>query len=290
MKSQLGIDGLMAMYVGNLEGYQGIDLLLDSFAQVKSKTDRVSLVVIGGKDSDVRKYRERARKLQIDDRVFFLGPKPVKHLGAYLTQADLLASPRIKGNNTPMKIYSYLGSGKPVLATDMPTHTQVLDDHTAVLAKAEPESFAAGMLRLVEDEALRVRLGQAGKRLVEERHNFQSFEKKSTACMIGWQQTLIAAESASDRSRVPLRSWVRPYSHRSYASTINRSFPSKQAGLPASKRWCAGNTRIMAYYRPASLSIWLRRLARSSQLASGYCTRLVARCVSGICSFLRSCR
>ena len=36
------------MYVGNLESYQGIDLLLESFALACKKTERLDLVVIGG--------------------------------------------------------------------------------------------------------------------------------------------------------------------------------------------------------------------------------------------------
>ncbi len=58
------------------------------------------------------------------------------------SQADILVSPRIKGTNTPMKIYSYLQSGKPILATDMPTHTQVLSRTTAMLADPSPDKFA----------------------------------------------------------------------------------------------------------------------------------------------------
>lgn len=240
LKEQLGIDGLMAMYVGNLEGYQGIDLLLDSFSLVKTKTDRVSLVVIGGKDSDVRKYQERARKLQIDDRVFFLGPKPVKHLAAYLAQADLLVSPRINGKNTPMKIYSYLGSGKPVLATDMPTHTQILDDQVAVLAKAEPDSFAAGMLRLVGDETLRVRLGQAGKQLVEERHNFQGFRVKVNG-LYDWLAADVHRRRVSlrpaARSPQELGKAVLPQELRIYYQPIVSLETGKIAGFEALVRW-----------------------------------------------------
>ena len=47
-----------------------------------------------------------------------------------LLAADVLVSPRLKGLNTPMKIYSYLDSGSAVLATRLRTHTQVLDDGT----------------------------------------------------------------------------------------------------------------------------------------------------------------
>jgi EAL domain-containing protein (putative c-di-GMP-specific phosphodiesterase class I) len=87
-----------------------------------------------------------------------------------------------------MKIYSYLGSGKPVVATRLPTHTQVLDDQTACLTEATPEAFASGMLRLMDDEILRNKYGAAGKRLVEERHSFRVFRQKVNS-LYEWLET-----------------------------------------------------------------------------------------------------
>ena len=44
---------------------------------------------------------------------------------------DVLASPRRHGQNTPFKVFTYLASGKPLVATRIPTHTQLLDDSLA---------------------------------------------------------------------------------------------------------------------------------------------------------------
>jgi len=173
------------MYVGNLEEYQGIDLLLESFKLVLDETDDVNLVIIGGQSSDIQKYEKKSRRLGILKKIHFLGPKPVEHLARYLSDADILVSPRIKGNNTPMKLYSYLHSGKPILATDLSTHTQVLDNSIAVLTKACPEAFSKGMLLLTENDTLRLRLGRAGKKLVEEKYSFAVFREKLNG-LLNW--------------------------------------------------------------------------------------------------------
>jgi glycosyltransferase involved in cell wall biosynthesis len=76
-----------------------------------------------------------------------------------------------------MKLYSYLHSGKAVLATNLPTHTQLLDDGVAMLAEPNPGSYSKGMLQLVADATLRTRLGSAGKELIEERHTFPVFRE-----------------------------------------------------------------------------------------------------------------
>jgi glycosyltransferase involved in cell wall biosynthesis len=188
MKTELGITGLLLMYVGNLEEYQGIDLLLDSFAAANGAVAIADLVIIGGQSMDVEKYGKKSRQLGIADKVHFLGPKPVEHLGLYLSQADILVSPRLKGNNTPMKLYSYLHSGKPVLATRLPTHTQLIDDRVALLADPHVGPFSAAIVRLIEDTKLRTELGIAGRQLVEEKFTYRAFKEKLNG-VFDWLET-----------------------------------------------------------------------------------------------------
>ena len=190
MKAELGINGLLMMYVGNLESYQGIDLLLESFALVCKKTEHLDLVVIGGDAADIQKYRGKADFLRIGHKVHLLGPKPVESLAEYLSHADILVSPRIKGINTPLKIFSYLHSGKALLATDLPTHTQVLDNRAAMLAAPSPEDFSKAMLRLAEDEHLRTQLGISGRRLIEERYSYAIFRQTANS-LFDWLKTEI---------------------------------------------------------------------------------------------------
>lgn len=193
----------IVMYVGNLEPYQGIDLLLESFARVAPAAPEAALVIIGGRADDVRRYQTCSRELGLDGRVRFLGSKPVDQLSLYLKRADILASPRIQGTNTPMKLYSYLHSGRPILATALPTHTQVLDDAVALLAAPTPEAFADGMLRLLRAPELGATLGAAGKRRAEERHSRPIFTEKVNRLFDDLRAELrpCGPSSAADRAR-----------------------------------------------------------------------------------------
>jgi glycosyltransferase involved in cell wall biosynthesis len=182
LKEELGVKGLLTMYVGNLEAYQGIDLLLESFAPSLKRVQTAGLAVIGGSAWHIRHYREKSIQLGIANSVYFLGPKPAADLGYYLSEADILVSPRIQGKNTPMKIYSYLDSGKAVLATNLPTHTQVLNDQVALLADSNPDAFSDAMLYLMGNEKLRLQLGERGKKYVEERYSYNAF--RNTLCRV----------------------------------------------------------------------------------------------------------
>jgi len=179
LRQQLNLKGLVILYVGNLEAYQGINLLLESFALARQQPDLAAdLVIIGGQSADIEIYLERAQRLQIAAAVHFLGPRPLQDLAGYLQQADILVSPRIKGKNTPMKLYSYLDSGRAVLATDLPTHTQLLTPQVAYLAAPTPPAFAAGLLRLIKDAALRQQLGAAGRELIATQFSYEVYTRK----------------------------------------------------------------------------------------------------------------
>ena len=109
--------------------------------------------------------------LGVSDRVHLLGPRPVSQLGDYLVQADILVSPRLKGINTPMKIFSYLDSGKSIIATNISSHTQVLDSCCALLVDSKPAAMARGLSQLATDAVLRQTMGQAGQSLIVEFYN-----------------------------------------------------------------------------------------------------------------------
>ena len=168
----------VAMYVGNLEHYQGIDLLLEGFRHTLDQMHEARLVIVGGQAEDIVRYGERATALGIRQAVHFLGPKPVSALGDLLREADVLVSPRLKGLNTPMKIYSYLDSGTAVLATRLRTHTQVLDDRTAYLVEPEPLALGTGLATLLKDDSMREGLATRAKDHVQREFTPEAARRK----------------------------------------------------------------------------------------------------------------
>jgi glycosyltransferase involved in cell wall biosynthesis len=139
------------MYTGTLEAYQGIPLLLQS---VRLLDDDFRLVLVGGTEEQVNRLRGEIAALGLEKRAVALGRKRSQDIPYYLKTAAVLASPRILGTNIPLKVYSCLASGVPLVATDLPTHTQSIDRDIAFLAPAEPGPFA---------DALRTAAGPRGQ-------------------------------------------------------------------------------------------------------------------------------
>ena len=84
----------------------------------------------------------------------------------------MLVSPRIRGTNTPLKIYSYLRSGKPIVATDLLTHTQVLSPEVARLVPRRGRGVCrrrGGATRSIPRSGRR--LARAAARLADEKYS-----------------------------------------------------------------------------------------------------------------------
>ena len=96
----------------------------------------------------------------------------------YMELADILVSPRIEGTSVPLKIYTYLRMGKPIMATNLPAHSLVLSDETAVLVEPTRDGFVNGLLRLIEDDDLRRYLGQQSLNLADEKYSIANYLSK----------------------------------------------------------------------------------------------------------------
>lgn len=177
LRELLDIQGPLALYVGNLQRYQGVEQIVRAMAELPKGPD-LTLVLIGGAENDIARLRALVRKLHLAERVYVLGPRPLSQLAGFLAQADILVSPRAYGSNTPMKVYSYMNSGNAILATRIRSHTQVLDDDCALLVEPNPQALAKGLATLAADPALRARLGAAARWRARERYSVEAFREK----------------------------------------------------------------------------------------------------------------
>jgi glycosyltransferase involved in cell wall biosynthesis len=82
----------------------------------------------------------------------------------------------------PLKIFSYMASGRPIVATDLPTHTEVLDADAAILVPPTPAVLAEGILRALDDPAAAAALGQRARHVVETRYTFAGFKQHLADC------------------------------------------------------------------------------------------------------------
>jgi glycosyltransferase involved in cell wall biosynthesis len=181
VRQALGVplDAPVVLYTGTFEAYQGLELLYGSMRLVRQTHPDARLMLVGGEPAQVEAARARVRQLALADAVIFTGQLPAADIPRHLDAATVLASPRSTGTNTPLKIYQYLRSGRPIIATRLRTHTQVLDDTTAFLADPNPDAFATAIVEALADPERAALVASRARRLADSKYSEDAFLAKT---------------------------------------------------------------------------------------------------------------
>jgi glycosyltransferase involved in cell wall biosynthesis len=147
----------LIVYAGTLEAYQGIDLLIPGFAKLLDTHPGARLLIAGGTPEQVEDFQAMINRLGIGDSCRMTGRVPQPVAKRFNAAADIIVSPRKSGTNTPLKVYEQLQCGIPLVATDIYSHTQVLDDKVAFMVEPSADGIANGLREVIEspDEAAR---------------------------------------------------------------------------------------------------------------------------------------
>ena len=120
---------------------------------VAENDKNVKLLIVGGTKEQVEEFDNLSKSLGLEDIIRFTGRVQQKLAKEYTNKADILLSPRSDGTNTPLKIYEQLASGKPLVATNIYSHTQVLTEDVCFLVDPNPEDMAKGILASLQNKA-----------------------------------------------------------------------------------------------------------------------------------------
>lgn len=162
-------DRKIAMYTGHLFEWKGANVLLET----ARKLPDVLFVFVGGMEHDIKKFREEAKSL---NNVLILGQRPHKEIPAYLKAADVLVLPNSgkeeisRYYTSPLKMFEYMASGRPIVASKLSSISEILNDRNSVLVKPDDvDSLMAGIKKLLDNKAFGEELA---KKALEDVQNY----------------------------------------------------------------------------------------------------------------------
>lgn len=180
LRTELGLGGSrVVVYTGTFEAYQGLDLLLEAIPLLPDgvRSD-ARFLLVGGDDPAIRRLRTLSARLGVEESVELLPQVPQGRVPAYHRLADVLVTARTRGINTPLKIYEYLHAGRPIVATDVRAHTQVLDEDTAELVAVSAEGLASGLRKVIENPERARDLAENAGRRARERYDEETYMQR----------------------------------------------------------------------------------------------------------------
>lgn len=152
-------DAKIVLYWGNFKAWKGVDVFADA---VKDLPDCFCLLVGGTKETDVARIKER---LSAVDAVRVEGFVDHKDQPWYFAAADALILPNTKKDEnsalytSPLKLFEYMASGRPIVASDVPSLREILNESNALFFEADnPKDLAEKVTALFGDASLGQRL------------------------------------------------------------------------------------------------------------------------------------
>lgn len=168
-------DDVLITVSARIEEFKGQRYLIEACSQLRHIWSRLHLVFAGG-ISEPAYYRacvQRINELGLADHVHFIGQ--VDHIPQLLQDTDIVVLPSIASEAFSRSILEAMASGIPVVATDCGGTREAVEHGVSgyVVAPRDSVEMARRIAALSEDEAMRRRMGQAGRKIAVERFRIE---------------------------------------------------------------------------------------------------------------------
>ncbi len=156
-RAELGLDAdrPLAVYTGHLYPWKGAHVLVEAAA----RSTRFDVLLVGGWPDDRARLARRVEELGASN-VRLVEPVEPARVPEFLAAADVVVLPNSGGTRisarytSPLKLFEYMAAGRPIVASDLPSIREVLDESNAVLVPADDaEALQAGIERCLADRA-----------------------------------------------------------------------------------------------------------------------------------------
>jgi len=177
-------EGRYICYVGGFEPFRGLDTTVRAFSAVANRHRDVSLVLVGGQESEVSTLRKGLKELENSDRIKLVGKQPFETAMQYVAHSEICLVPHKRAGVTeytiPHKLFQYMYFRKPVIVTDLRPLKRIVEDAGCGLCfrSDDHDDLAEKMDRLLSNPGLCRRMGSAGHKAVTTKYNWEAEGRK----------------------------------------------------------------------------------------------------------------
>jgi len=156
-KLGLPLDRKLIGYTGNFRMMgkdKGLNDILKALQTVPQKNHNHLLVAVGGSEKDIQYYSDLAKELGVDDRVQLMSRVDLAQLAIYQKAFDIMVMsyPDIRHYRehlSPLKLFEYMASQRPIVASDLPSITEILNSQNSFLCQPDDPDDLARQINFV---------------------------------------------------------------------------------------------------------------------------------------------
>lgn len=159
----------LAVYTGSfsLYSWKGVDVLIKAAEYLP---ENIRVVLVGGSSEEIN----RMKLSVLSERFIFIPRVARKMVAKYLCAADVLVLPNTKGDlaseryTSPLKLFEYMTSGTSIVASNLPSIREILDEQTAIFVEPnDPLGLANGIIEVLHNTVTATARAQEARKKVE---------------------------------------------------------------------------------------------------------------------------
>src|SRR3990167_4333440 len=156
LKTELNLptEQFLIGYVGKfktLEQEKGLKTMIEALSLLNKET---KMAFVGGDAAEVKEYKSLAQRFNVLQQCVFIGYQPYKRMAEYMKAMDAVVLPSpdkpLAHYSSPLKLFEYMASGRPVIASDLPAIREVLNDKNALFFKPENNDDLARAVKMLK--------------------------------------------------------------------------------------------------------------------------------------------
>lgn len=156
-RRKLGLpqDKKIVLYTGHLYKWKGVNILLQVAENFQFSLPNFQFIFVGGTKENVESFKEKAQNL---NNVMIIGHRPHSEIPYWLKAADVLVLPNSQKEEiskywtSPLKLFEYMAAKRPIVASDLPSLREILNESKAILVKPdEPQALAEGIRKSLQN-------------------------------------------------------------------------------------------------------------------------------------------
>ena len=157
----------LILFVGSISSRKGVDTIISTISKIDPE-NIIALLVGGG--PELKKFKSKVRKLNLQDRIIFTGPR--KDVQNFYSEADIFFFPS-RGEGMPGAVMEAMSYELPILTSNIPGTKDLVDKNSAILTK----NYLSKLRLLITDTNLRKKLGKSAKRRIKN-HSWKKISKE----------------------------------------------------------------------------------------------------------------
>ena len=175
-----GMGDFVYGYIGTLKTMGMEKGVLDCLKALTFLPANYKFLIVGGEEEDVEYYKKISINWGVSEKVIFIGQVPQPEVSGFISFCDVLVAPYPQNKHyslfmSPLKIFEYMASKKPIIATDLPTLREILVDgeNATLISPENPKALANAIIFIKENPDYAKRIREKAYEDVRDKYTWQ---------------------------------------------------------------------------------------------------------------------